>query len=124
MRSRATAPNHESHHLHERACRKDAMWLCAAKAYVGAHAIAAGSMTVLALCDYRVGYDWLPEWIGVVIRWVAMLSFVPFVISSPIAALIMTFALWDRDREWLYLGICDWSLLLLQVVATAVLVCR
>lgn len=120
MWRRANRGNHGSPQGTGRPSRRDAKWLWAGKAYVAAHAFGAGSMTVLSLCDCRIGYDWLPRGVYCVIHWVAAISFLPFLMSAPIAAVVMTFALSHRDREWLYLGVCDWSLLLLHLVAAAV----
>lgn len=73
--------------------------------------------TCLLGLEYLIGCRWIPAAIYVPVKLVAMLGFIPFLLSSPIVSSVMVFVLSSRDREWLYLGLCDMALLVLLGVS-------
>ena len=93
-------------------------WRRVAKAYVFLHAIVCLCMCAGALGGARL----IPKVPFSAIAIVAELGFFPFILSSPVVSLIMILCLSCRDREWLYLGICDAFLFVLLIIATSVVV--
>jgi len=87
------------------------------KAYVLLHA-AVSICTCLIGLEYLIGSRWIPAAAYIAVKLVAMVGSIPFVLSSPVVFSMMIFVLSRRDREWLYLGICDASLLALQIIGT------
>ena len=94
------------------ATRKRA-WLRAAKAYVLLHAVVSICLCILG-AEHLVEWRWIPAAVYVFIKVVGNLGFLPFILSSPIVSVVMV-SMRQRDREWLYLGICDAALLVLQI---------
>jgi hypothetical protein len=96
-------------------------WLWAAWAYVVLHGGVAANATFCGLW-YLVGSDWIPCSIRNAMSLFLNLTVWPFFILSPIVFFMMIFVLSSRDREWLYLGICDAALFVLHVVAVIVII--
>jgi len=98
---------------------RDAVWRRRAKVYVFLHAVACLCMCVFGL-EYVPGYRTIPAVIVALVGSVSMVGLLPFIVSSPIVSIMMISASWRRGREWLYLGICDLSLLILHIISTTV----
>ena len=94
-------------------------WHKAGKLYVLLHAVVCICVCFLGL-EYLIGWRWIPVPIYVTVKLVAMVGFIPFVLSSPIISFYMAFVLSRRHREWLYLGICDAALFVLLIIGVVV----
>lgn len=90
-----------------------------AKAYILLHAVVVGC-TCLVGSEHLISLRWVPSPVYFVIHSVVMFGYPTFVLTSPIVASVMIFVLSRRDREWLYLGICDAALFILHIVGLRV----
>lgn len=92
---------------------REIAWRRAGKIYVLLHGVVTIGPAVLGLV-FSSG-ERIPAVVGGPVFWIASLGLIPFLLSSPIVAFVMLFILSRRNREWLYLGICDVALLSLHV---------
>jgi hypothetical protein len=83
--------------------------------YIAFHAIVALCTCFIGL-EYLIGYRWVPVSLYIAVKLVAMLGSVPFVFLAPVAIVAML-RLTHKAREWLYLGLCEFGLALLQICA-------
>jgi len=97
---------------------RELAWRRAAKAYVLLHAIVCICTWFLGL-EHLIALGWVPVPVYIVVKAVAMFGCLPFLLSSPIVSLVMASS-WRYHREWLYLGICDVALLVLQIVSVRI----
>jgi hypothetical protein len=97
---------------------KDLVWRRSGKAYVLFHALVSLCTCIFGL-EYLIAH-WIPTPLGTVAHVIAMVGFLPFVLLSPVVCFAMIFILSRQHREWLYLGVCDIAVLILQVISFTV----
>ncbi len=90
-------------------------WLRMGKAYVALHVLVAICTCAIGL-EHYVNWRNIPVAIYVPVKLVAMLGFMPFLFSAPIASFVMLVVMTPRHRKWLYFGLLEVAVIILHVV--------
>jgi hypothetical protein len=95
-------------------------WRQAGRRYVFIHAVVSICASFYGL-EYLIGdwYNWIPS-VFVIVGALVEFGLTAFVLTSPIVCIVMIFFLSGRSREWLYLGLCDAALFILNMVSVVV----
>jgi hypothetical protein len=96
----------------------DLAWRRAGKVFILLHAIVAACTCFIGL-EYLVGWRWVPPPIYIAVKAVAMFGMLPLLVLSPVVSVRMISRAARHHREWLYLGLCDIALLVLQIISAA-----